>query len=493
MQIKILNKANSQKLLLLLAGWSTDPRLYADVRRPGWDTALIWDFTDDNPRFRQELSEAVAGRQTVCVIAWSLGVAVAEALAAEGALPAEAVASAFAVCGSAQPVSNLFGIPKAIFRGTRDNLSEKNLLRFQRRNSTARDAYGAIPADLLPPDPDIERLRDQLSDFYLKAKKIEEDDKISTPKLPWRRAFIARHDLIFPADNLRRYWEQAGVEITEMEAGHYIPLREIAAIVIPDLSRIAQNFRQAGQTYDEAAKAQRHIAEKLAAMLPKEAKIAKEAIIKILEIGTGTGLLSRQIIPNLPPCEATYLDLNPIPPLNLAFKEQYITADAEQWLAEQAAESAAAQKDNSYAEGVYDLIISASTIQWFADPRAFFRHAARLLRPGGCLLISTFVKGNLGELDEWRPAPLNYLTPEEIEAMAEEYFEEVASEPEELSLHFESRRQLLLHLKRTGVAGSAPKSPVAPQSAIPKMSDPKTLTYRPLYLIAKKPHAAKPL
>ena len=150
--------------------------------------------------------------------------------------------------------------------------------------------------------------------------------------------------------------------------------------------------------------------------------------------------------------------------------ERYVTADAEQWMAEAEADT-------------FDFIASASTIQWFVDPRGFFRNAARLLKPGGRLICSTFVSGNLAELDALRPAPIIYHSSDEIYRMAAASFGNVSIEEEDIPVVFDSPRQALMHLKLTGVAGTA-KSNI--RNLLTSLPARPSLTYRALYIRAIK-------
>ncbi|MDE6548929.1 MAG: methyltransferase domain-containing protein, partial [Muribaculaceae bacterium] len=176
------------------------------------------------------------------------------------------------------------------------------------------------------------------------------------------------------------------------------------------------------------------------------------------EIGAGQGLLTETWRRILHPLKTTFVDLLPMPQFGVSENDEYVVADAEEWLR------------NSSAK--YDVILSASTIQWFADPVGFIRTVKGHLNPGGFAVISTFSKGNLHELDSIRPCPLIYHT-------AEEYKDVTGIEVEEWdrTLTFSSPREMLMHLRHTGV------SPRRSTSSKPLTALPTELTYRPLILI----------
>ena len=131
---------DARRLLLIFTGWSTDARLFRGREFPaGWNATVCSGF-DGTPVPPEELD----GYDTIYVLAWSLGVAAAADL-----LPPDKITAAFAVNGTERPADDLMGIPEAIFRGTRDNLSPRNLVKFRRRVAGSAEAFAAL-ADALP-------------------------------------------------------------------------------------------------------------------------------------------------------------------------------------------------------------------------------------------------------------------------------------------------------------------------------------------------------
>ena len=171
----------------------------------------------------------------------------------------------------------------------------------------------------------------------------------------------------------------------------------------------------------------------------------------------------------LKPAEATFIDLYPLQPFGIARQERYVVGDAEEWIEQ--------DPDKGY-----DLIASASTIQWFADPERFFANAAAKLRPGGRLVCSTYLPGNLAELDPLRPAPLIYRTRDELSEMLGRHFSHVELSEERISIDFESPRQALMHLKLTGVGGGTSRSMT--RHLLTALPPHPRFTYRSLYILA---------
>lgn len=448
----ICKDENNSRLILVFAGWSAGAEVAKDIKIHGWDVAAVYDYSDLN------LDRTFLDKYyTIYLFAWSLGV-----FAASISLPSDRITSAFAINGTLKPVDDMLGIPEAIYRGTADSLSPRNLKKFHRRmlrdNATwnqyieeHRDTYS---------DDSVVNLKNQLN-------LIRESSAISYhDNLPWVRAYIGSNDLIFPPENMQRFWrEYQDVEIILTADYHAVDISEIVKGVIADTSMVAAKFSKAGISYDTHAIAQYSAAIKLSNML-REMHPLKEG--DILEIGCGTGLFTHEYAPLLKPRKATFVDISEITKFNIFPEEEYFCEDAERWIERQDSE--------------WDTILSTSAIQWFADIPKFLKECHRILRPGGVIAISTFLPGNLEELDALRPSPLIYPKAEMLRKVVEELFRDVRVVEDEIKVEFKSAREVLMHLKHTGVGGSAKSSGLT----LSDMSHLRTLTYRPVYLTARK-------
>jgi malonyl-CoA O-methyltransferase len=100
-----------------------------------------------------------------------------------------------------------------------------------------------------------------------------------------------------------------------------------------------------------------------------------------------------------------------------------------------------------------DLIISTSTEQWVKDKEAFYNKVEQALSPLGNFVFSTFGVENLKEIREATGLGLKYYEQEETRLMLSKNFEILYSKDEQIVLFFSSAKDILRHLKKTGVNG----------------------------------------
>lgn len=442
-------EADNTRLILIMAGWNAGPEVAAGIELPGWDVAVAHDYSHFNID-----NEFLDSYYTVYVFAWSMGVFAAEML-----LPKDRITAAYAINGTLTPVNDMTGIPETIFLGTLDNLNERNLYKFRIRISGNR----AIAQELTKSgNTDIVNLKDQLVNIREYQNRNLARGKA---RLPWVRAYISDHDKIFPPENQKRAWAfECDTEVINITGEHFADLRNIIRSVIPDIRTVSQRFKKATSSYDTHAIAQYSAAIKLAGQL-NDMGVKKG--LKILEIGCGTGLFTREYARSLTPTEVTFVDITETGPFGIAENEEYIVADAEKWITDQSRR--------------WDAIVSASAIQWFADIPRFLHECSIHLNPEGIIAISTFVPGNMEELDSLRPSPLRYPTSTQLIEWMQRDFKEVTVREDIIRVEFQSAREMLMHLKHTGVGGSSPST----TQSIKDFSNLRSLTYRPVYVTGK--------
>ena len=250
-----------------------------------------------------------------------------------------------------------------------------------------------------------------------------------------------------------------------------------------DLTAIKKRFAGSIKTYDEHALVQKHVAVKLAKFIQNTLSTIPE---RILEVGCGTGLLTHQLSCSYPDAHYYLNDINGqietiLPKILPNVRYDFLPGDAQhkEWPTE------------------LDLVVSASTLQWFADPCHFFQSIKQALSPHGYFIFSTFGETNLQEITAITGKGLYYPSPEQLKAWLNAEFIVLEQQEETIQLIFDTPLQVLNHLKYTGVNAGFNviknktqlthfcKTYEAWFSMMPGV----TLTYHPIYFIAQlRPH-----
>jgi malonyl-CoA O-methyltransferase len=222
----------------------------------------------------------------------------------------------------------------------------------------------------------------------------------------------------------------------------------------PRKDRIGAAFGAAAGDYEAHADVQRiaaHTVADLAALL----KVRPDA--RILEIGCGTGLLTREVRGRWPEAELVVTDLAPTM-VEQAARDPML-----------AATFMAMDGEQPWFEGAhFDLILSSLAFQWFDDLGVALARLVALLRPGGSLIFSTMAERSFAA---WRAAHAacgvaagtpDYPSLETLRAMLAGFSDAFAFD-EDYGLECRSAKELIAHLKGIGasvpVEGRAPLSP----------------------------------
>jgi malonyl-CoA O-methyltransferase len=144
------------------------------------------------------------------------------------------------------------------------------------------------------------------------------------------------------------------------------------------MSSVRSAFNKASGQYDEHAFLQKEIATRLDAKLDV---ISGESSV-ILDLGAGTGLLSKQLSKRFPDSQLICLDFAQAS-LNYNPSSNKICADAYQL---------------PLADNSVDMVISSLMMQWCPDLKQLFSEIHRVLKNNGLILFSTFGPDTLKEL-----------------------------------------------------------------------------------------------
>lgn len=253
--------------------------------------------------------------------------------------------------------------------------------------------------------------------------------------------------------------------------------------------RIGLSFARHLSQYDREATIQRDIAGKLATAL--EAHAPSLCVSQAMEIGIGTGFLTRLLTQRYPQAEWWFNDLVPAAfdwiPKGLRHTHNLI-GDAETLPFPPA----------------LNLLASASALQWFDAPANFIRKSYKALKEGGVLAVSVFGEKNFTELNKLIGTGLLYPTLQQWQTWIRQAGFRILTTSEWLCQPtFSNARNLLSHLRNTGVNGIAAARITTPRQLLEfehryrqafahsSENGRLPLTYHPLLLLAQKPASVR--
>ena len=238
-----------------------------------------------------------------------------------------------------------------------------------------------------------------------------------------------------------------------------------------DKNLVRERFSKNLENYNKNAKIQKRMAERLITF------IRNHSPKKILEIGCGTGFLTKLISENIEfekfiaidiveECE-TYIK-------NIDARIIFTSVDIEEFI-----------KNNAEK---FDLIVSNASLQWVNDFEGVVNTLKNLLNTNGELVFSTFGNENFREIYHVVGASLNYYSLNELSKM----FPKSLIEPEIHIMAFDTPKDVLRHLQLTGVNGVestawTKKDLIKFENGYKNLcSSRPTLTYNPIYIKIEK-------
>jgi len=211
----------------------------------------------------------------------------------------------------------------------------------------------------------------------------------------------------------------------------------------PDKDLVRERFGLSLCGYDREAAVQRGMAQRLVTQILHH---GGEGYDSALEIGCGTGLLTREMARRLHIRKIVANDLVEEcgPRVERAMKQlsgeafSFHPGDIERI---------------DLPPATFDLVVSNAVFHWLDDPAGLLECLAAALREGGLLAFTTFGPDNLREVAAVGRRGLCYRSIDEVTALVERRYRILYRRESRETLRFPSPRRVLEHLRRTGANG----------------------------------------
>ncbi|MCW3789332.1 DUF452 family protein [Plebeiibacterium sediminum] len=207
MKYKWINNQNNSNLILFFNGWGCDEHQVKHLKAGQQNVLMIYDYTCLH--LDEKVLNEINNYPEVSIIAWSFGVWMAQYISKNCDLN---INKAIAINGTLQPVHDKFGISKSIVQGTYEHLSERNLMKFQRRMVGGNEAWKQFEAN--KPQRTFENQKEEL------GAVIQHFDLMVDESSIYNKAIIGTTDLIFTCDNQKSYWKDKA-EMKEINSPHF--------------------------------------------------------------------------------------------------------------------------------------------------------------------------------------------------------------------------------------------------------------------------------
>ena len=214
---------------------------------------------------------------------------------------------------------------------------------------------------------------------------------------------------------------------------------------------IKRQFEASASNYDNAAILQREVCDRLISRLDYM-QIAPQ---RILDLGSGTGYLTRALKNKYPKADIIGLDI--------AFNMAQTAKSKNGWFKKIHYTNADCQH-LPFKSLCFDLILSANTLQWCENIEYALQECQRILKPSGLFLFSSFGPDTLKELKlSWAAADAlphvnSFLDMHDYgDMLLHHQFDEPVMDVEYLTIEYEHPKQLLKDLKMLGANNVHPE------------------------------------
>jgi len=183
---------------------------------------------------------------------------------------------------------------------------------------------------------------------------------------------------------------------------------------------IGQRFSAAAKTYDRHARPQLALAQSVVSMLPE---MVPE---QILELGAGTGQLTRLLTDRFPDIPINAIDI----------AEKMVEHSRATFRRFPQIDWTVSDAQTHWSGNRYPLIVSSSALHWVSDLCATFENIFQNLEPGGTFALGMMLQGTLKELHELRRT----IAPEKTPELTLPTYEETKACLQNAGFHLERRK-----------------------------------------------------
>ncbi len=196
-----------KKLLVFFNGWGCDENPFKHLVSNNYDVLIFYDYR--NLALDKDILNSINEYEEVNIAAWSYGVWVGQFVWQEYKLHRN---KAIAINGTTLPIHDKYGISETVTHGTLNSLTERNLMKFQRRMVGGNEGWKLF--EKMIPQIKFEEQKKELAALinHFEQNKLAEGF--------YSKAIVGTKDLIFTTENQLVFWN-GRAEVAKIDAPHY--------------------------------------------------------------------------------------------------------------------------------------------------------------------------------------------------------------------------------------------------------------------------------